>query len=159
MMGKTQMCFALPESDVFVFYFCLREADSSGYPKGLSHITNALTDPCTEGFYSAFTLAALEALDKFKTKYEGVDSVFKAWFLEHQKHDFWTGIIGLYNHIFSELHIPCIFFLDSNLKSKLSSCVILPNAHKTKRLNARSCSLSVMMKEIENKLGQGILQN
>jgi hypothetical protein len=110
MMGKTRMFFALPERDVFVFYICLREADSSGFPKGFPRLTCALTEPCTEGFYSAFILAALEALDTFKKKYVGADSVFKAWFGESQKQDFWASIVGLYNHIFSELHILYILF-------------------------------------------------
>jgi hypothetical protein len=95
MMGKSRMFFNLPQLNVFVFYFCLQEEKSCGYPRGIPLLTNTLTGPCTEGFYSAFLLAALEALDKFKQEFKGDNPVFSAWFSEQQRPEFWKEIIGL----------------------------------------------------------------
>ena len=92
MMGKSRMFFTLPKHDIFVFYLCLRKGESSVFPKSIPELTEALTEPCTEGFYSAFFLAALDALHTFKESYKG-PRVFDAWFLEQQHTDFWTKII------------------------------------------------------------------
>ena len=98
MMGKTRMFFALPQANVFVFYICLREAKSSGYPSSIPELTTALTGPCSEGFYSAFLLAALDALNRFKGTFRGCNiSVFEAWFSHQQRSEFWAEIIGLEN--------------------------------------------------------------
>ncbi len=107
MMGKTRMFFALPTVRVFVFYCCLRKEKSSGYPKSIPSLTEALTGSCTEGFYCAFLLAALDALHTFKQSFEKNDTVFSAWFVEQQRPDFWTKIIGLFLFIsfWSSLYI------------------------------------------------------
>ena len=89
------MFFTLPQFDIFVFYLCLREEKSSGYPRSIPLLTETLTGPCTEGFYSAFLLAALDALDTFKKEFKGDNAVFSAWFSEQQRPEFWKEIVGL----------------------------------------------------------------
>ena len=110
-MGKTRMFFALPALQVFVFYCCLRKEKSSGYPKSIPSLTEALTGSCTEGFYCAFLLAALDALHTFKQSFEknDRDTVFGAWFLEQQRPEFWTKIIGLISHFFLWTCVACTF--------------------------------------------------
>jgi hypothetical protein len=99
MMGKTRMLCNLPWHNVFVFYICLRdEKSSSGYPRSIPELMGALTsNSCTEGFYAAFILAALDALEAFKTEHIRSKSslnVYTEWFQAQQDAKFWTPIIS-----------------------------------------------------------------
>ena len=96
MMGKTRMFFTLHQHEKYVFYICLR-ADGS-YPTGIPEVIQALTsETCTEGYYAAFILNALKALNDFKSKQDGSmstrDSCFK-WFELQQNLSFWKPILG-----------------------------------------------------------------
>jgi hypothetical protein len=96
MMGKTRMFFTLHEHNIYVFYICLR-ADGS-YPSGIREVIEALTsETCTEGYYAAFMLTALEALHHFKcnetASMPGYNSYLE-WFKLQQNPSFWTPILG-----------------------------------------------------------------
>ncbi len=96
MMGKTRMFFTLPKHNIYVFYICLR-ADGS-YPSGLDQVVKALTsESCTEGYYAAFMLAALQALNDFKRMQN--DSIrghnyYHEWLQLQQNLSFWKPILG-----------------------------------------------------------------
>jgi hypothetical protein len=96
MMGKTRMFFTLHERNIYVFYICLR-ADGS-YPSGIPEVIEALTSgTCTEGYYAAFMLNALEALHRFKcnetASMSGCNSYLE-WFKLQQNLSFWKPILG-----------------------------------------------------------------
>ena len=97
MMGKTRMFFTLHQHDIFVFYICLRVEGS--YPRGIPELVNAMTKKgCTEGFYAAFMLSALETLHNFQLRPKVSDSgetIFTEWFREQQDPSFWKPIIGV----------------------------------------------------------------
>ena len=94
MMGKTRLFFTLPKRGVFVFYICLRDPESTGFPSSIPTLMKALTSAeCTEGFYAAFLLAALESLSKFKHDHPAASSA--EWFDQEQTTpSFWTSILG-----------------------------------------------------------------
>lgn len=96
MMGKTRMFFTLPRHNIYVFYICLR-ADGS-YPSGIVEVIKALTsDSCTEGYYAAFVLAALQALHDFKSRQDGSMSKcnsYTQWLKLQQNLSFWKPILG-----------------------------------------------------------------
>ena len=102
MMGKTRMLCTLPEHDVFVFYICLRDEKSSGYPRSIPELMRALTSStCTEGFYAAFVLAALDALQAFITEHtrrKSALNVYTEWFKSQQDPRFWTPIISAWHN-------------------------------------------------------------
>jgi hypothetical protein len=89
MMGKTRTFFTLQQHNIYVFYICLR--DDGSYPSGILEVIQALTsEACTEGYYAAFTLAALEALNIFMSER---NSCFE-WFQSQQNPLFWKPILG-----------------------------------------------------------------
>lgn len=89
MMGKSRLFYTLPTHQVFVFYICLGE---SGVPECFPNLMRRLTaDTCTEGFYSAFLLTALAALEKFKSENDGSS---QDWFDLQSSAQFWTPILG-----------------------------------------------------------------
>ena len=95
MMGKTRLFFILPSHNVYIFYICLRGTRSSGFPPCIPELMQALTTPrCTEGFYSAFILASLDELSRFK---RANPSSSAAEWLECQqlgRYNFWASIVG-----------------------------------------------------------------
>jgi hypothetical protein len=94
MMGKTRLFFTLPQSGVYVFYICLRDPKSTGFPGCIPALMTALTSPrCTEGFYAAFVLASLERLSEFRNARPAASS---AEFFDEEQADpsFWTPILG-----------------------------------------------------------------
>ena len=97
MMGKTRMFFTLHRHDIFVFYICLRVEGC--YPRGNPGLVNAMTNEgCTEGYYAAFLLSALETLHNFQLKpkvSESGETIFTEWFRVQQDPKFWKPIIGV----------------------------------------------------------------
>ena len=94
MMGKTRLFFTLPSHDVFVFNICLRGTESSGFPRCVPQLMHALTSPdCTEGFYSAFILASLDKLRRFK-RAEPSDSAFERFQCQQlEQGKFWASMV------------------------------------------------------------------
>jgi hypothetical protein len=93
MMGKTRLFFHLAECDVFVFYICLREVGETGFPRSISNLQKALTNPsCTEGFYAAFLLAALAKLKLFREN----DGNCSDWLAQQKDEVWWSDILGLF---------------------------------------------------------------
>ena len=94
MMGKTRLFFHLAQCDVFVFYICLREVGETGFPRSISNLQKALTNPsCTEGFYAAFLLAALAKLKLFRENNGGNCS---DWLAQQKGEVWWSDILGLF---------------------------------------------------------------
>ena len=90
MMGKSRLFHTLPGHDIFVFYICL---GASGFPESIPALRDRLiSESCSEGFYAAFILTALNALEKFRS--ENPEKSSQAWF-DHQKSaGFWKPILG-----------------------------------------------------------------
>ena len=91
MMGKSRLFYTLPHSDVYAFYICLGE---SAIPACLPKLMKRLTsDTCTEGFYCAFLISALAALQSFLSQENASPP---GWFLLQSTEAFWTPILGAY---------------------------------------------------------------
>jgi hypothetical protein len=96
MMGKTRTFFTLPQHNIYIFYICL---DAQGpYPSGFDEVIKAFTsESCTEGFYAAFLLSGLQALNDFKRKQgasmPGSNSCSE-WLHLQRNVSFWKPILG-----------------------------------------------------------------
>ena len=91
MMGKSRLFYTLPHNNLFAqaSYICLGE---SGIPECLPDLMKRLTsDTCTEGFYCAFLMSALAALQSFLS--QGNASP-QRWFCLQSTDAFWTPILG-----------------------------------------------------------------
>ena len=94
MMGKSRLFFRLAERQIFIFYICLGGPEFNGYPKGDPELVKALTSQtCSEGFYAAFLLAALEKLFEFRRTDPPGNS--EDWIRQQQHNTFWTSILGI----------------------------------------------------------------
>ena len=108
MMGKTRMFFTLHKHNIYVFYICLH--DGGCYPSGIPEVIQALTsETCTEGYYAAFVLTALQALNDFKqdASRSGFNSC-SDWFQLQKNQLFWKPILGeevLRVSFFFNLHV------------------------------------------------------
>jgi hypothetical protein len=96
MMGKTRTFFILPQHNIYIFYICLRA--QGPYPSGFDEIIKAFTrESCTEGFYAAFFLSGLQALNHFKRKQgaskPGSNSCSE-WLHLQRNVSFWKPILG-----------------------------------------------------------------
>ena len=96
MMGKTRTFFTLPQHNIYIFYICLRA--QGPYPSGLDEVIKAFTsESCTEGFYAAFLLSGLQALNDFKRKQgasmPGSNSCSE-WLHLQRNLSFWKPILG-----------------------------------------------------------------
>jgi hypothetical protein len=100
LMSATVAAFSAPYQDKHMVVRNLLGKMKCCYPTSIPYLTDALTGSCTEGFYCAFLLAALDALDTFKQNFEKNGTVVSAWFLEQQRPDFWTKIIGLFLYVY-----------------------------------------------------------
>lgn len=97
MMGKSRMFYTLHRHNIYVFYICLKVGGS--YPSGIPEVFRALTsNTCTEGYYAAFMLAALEALNDFMVsdRYTGISTSDRCseWFKLQQTSSFWNPVLG-----------------------------------------------------------------
>jgi hypothetical protein len=96
MMGKTRTFFTLPQHNIYIFYICLRA--QGPYPSGFDEVIKAFTsESCTEGFYAAFLLSGLQALNDFKRKQgasmPGSNSCSE-WLHLQRNLSFWKPILG-----------------------------------------------------------------
>ena len=99
MMGKSRLFHELPNSGVFVFYMCLYEYGSDNFPQACSELAGALINPsCTEGYFAAFLLAALDKLRSDLSENPGLTSAL--WFQGQRSNckKFWTSILGKNAH-------------------------------------------------------------
>ena len=95
-MGKTRMFFTLSKHKMYIFYVCLRA--QGPYPNGIDEVIKALTsESCTEGFYAAFLLTALQALNDFKREQGASMSESEScseWLRLQRNPSFWKPILG-----------------------------------------------------------------